>query len=118
MPRPGRGDPVRSRRAPVRVQGQGAMVVVGWILAGASVVSSTAAVAMSAIALRRAVRPGGTPQGVSSESADYTRVRISGVGDGPRVPRVPPLHSVAAVPPENPHAPPTPPVGNPIVRER
>jgi hypothetical protein len=106
---------MRSRKAPVRVQGQGAVVVVGWILAGASVVSSAAAVAMSAAALRRVVQPDAAHRGLTAESADYTRVRISAVGDGPRIPRVPPLQSVAAVPPENPHAPPTPPVGNPIV---
>jgi hypothetical protein len=91
------------------------MVVVGWILAGASVVSSAAAVAMSAAALRRVLRMDAEPQDVAVQSADYTRVRISAVGEAPRVPRVPPLHA-APVPPENPHAPPTPPVGNPIVR--
>jgi hypothetical protein len=105
-----------SRRAPVRAPRPGSMVVVGWILAGASVVSSAAAVAMSAAALRRVLRMDAEPQDVAVQSADYTRVRISAVGENPRVPRVPPLRSVAAVPPENPHAPPTPPVGNPIVR--
>lgn len=106
---------MKSRRPRVRAQGQGAVVVVGWILAGASVVSSTAAVAISAAALRRVASPDAAGRGVASEAADYTRVRISGVGEGPRVPRVPPLHAVAPVPPENPHAPPTPPVGNPII---
>lgn len=106
---------MRSRRTPARDQGQGAITVVGWILAGASVVSSTAAVAMSAMALRRIVPPDAAPRPVASEPPEYTRARISAVGDGPRIPRVPPLHAVAPVPPENPHAPPTPPVGNPIV---
>lgn len=104
---------MRSRRAPVR--DRGGVVLVGWILAGAAVVSSTAAVAMSAVALRRIAQPHAATRAVPSEPTDYTRVRISAVGDGPRVPRVPPLHSVAPVPPENPHAPPTPPVGNPVV---
>lgn len=104
---------MRSRRAPVR--DRGGLVVVGWILAGASVVSSTAAVAMSAAALRRFARSDAGARGVASDPTDYSRVRISAVGGGPRVPRVPPLHSVAPVPPENPHAPPTPPVGNPAV---
>ncbi|MET4637971.1 hypothetical protein [Mycetocola sp. 2940] len=104
---------MKSRRAPVR--DRGGLVVVGWILAGASVATSTAAVAMSAVALRRSAQSDAGARGVASEPTDYTRVRISAVGDGPRVPRVPPLHAVAPVPPENPHAPPTPPVGNPVV---
>jgi hypothetical protein len=105
---------MRRRRTPVRGQGQGAIVVVGWILAGASVVSSTAAVAMSAAALRRIAQP--EARAGSRDSTPHGRVRITAVGDGPRVARVPPLHAVAPVPPENPHAPPTPPLGNPAVR--
>ncbi|SFN44700.1 hypothetical protein SAMN05216219_0703 [Mycetocola miduiensis] len=97
------------------IQGSRAQVVVGWILAGASVVSSTAALAMSAATLRRVVRSGPESTVFATEAAEYNPVRISAVGDGPRVPRVPPLHAVAPVAPEDPDAPPTPPLGNPVV---
>ncbi|MET0887627.1 MAG: hypothetical protein ABWX92_14395 [Mycetocola sp.] len=105
-----------SRRVPGRgIQGPRGMVAVGWILTGASVVSSTAALAISAATLRRVFRSDSESAVFAPDAAEYARVRISAVGDGPRVPRVPPLHAVAPAPPEDPDAPPTPPLGNPVV---
>jgi hypothetical protein len=89
--------------------------VIAWFAAGASVVASATAVAISAVALHRIAGRLGE-QEPAAALVDYGRDRISAVGRAPSDSHVPVLRSVAAVPPENPHAPPTPPLGNPAIR--
>ena len=106
---------MRGRKKVGRNSG-GTVPVLGWIVAGASVVSSATAVAMSAVALHRIAGRLGERESAPGAPAEYDRVRISSVGSAPKDSHVPVLRSVAAVPPENPHAPPTPALGNPIIR--
>ena len=90
--------------------------MIGWFVAGASVISSATAVAMSAVALHRIAGRIGEQARVPETRVDYVRERISGVGRAPHDAHVPVLRSVPPVPPENPHAPPTPPLGTPTVK--